>query len=463
MEKQNKDLPHWRQKLYEKGKAAAQRQNWDYAIEIFSQVLWHEPAFYECREALRGAQFKKAGRTRGFFRKLLGQAGNSSRIAKARLFLQSNPLGAIEAAETVLNHEPQNVAAHKLLAEAALEVDLPRTAVLSLEIAMRNSPGDKALALRLGEALVQAGQMKRAETVYTELHQAYPENPEIARVLKDVLARRTLAEGGYEVVPNGSGSYRDLLKDKEETVSLELEQREVKTEEVLDRMIREHEGRLALEPRDLNALRKLGDLYTKKQDFDRALEFYQRIDATENAGDPSLEKIISDLTARKMDREMAELDPDAPDYEERMAGLDSRRRTFILEECKRRAERYPADLQIRFELGQLYFEAEKIQEAIQEFQRAQAHPHRRIASLRYLGECFAKRGMDDLAARSLGNALKEKMISDEERKELLYLMGTVLEKQGQAEAALEQFKQIYATDIGYKDVVAKVDAYYAAS
>jgi hypothetical protein len=37
----------------------------------------------------------------------------------------------------------------------------------------------------------------------------------------------------------------------------------------------------------------------------------------------------------------------------------------------------------------------------------------------------------------------------------------VLEKMGKVEEAIEQFKQIYEIDIGYKDVSAKVDAYYA--
>jgi hypothetical protein len=38
----------------------------------------------------------------------------------------------------------------------------------------------------------------------------------------------------------------------------------------------------------------------------------------------------------------------------------------------------------------------------------------------------------------------------------------VLEKMGKREEAMEQFKVIYESDIGYKDVSAKVDAYYAA-
>ena len=79
----------------------------------------------------------------------------------------------------------------------------------------------------------------------------------------------------------------------------------------------------------------------------------------------------------------------------------------------------------------------------------------------YLAQCFARRGMNDLAARTLQNALKEKLVFDDEKKELAYLLGCVLEKMGKREEAIEQFKQIYEADIGFKDVAAKVDAYYA--
>jgi hypothetical protein len=40
------------------------------------------------------------------------------------------------------------------------------------------------------------------------------------------------------------------------------------------------------------------------------------------------------------------------------------------------------------------------------------------------------------------------------------VLGCVLEKMGKREEAIEQFKIIYEQDIGYKDVAAKVDAYY---
>jgi tetratricopeptide (TPR) repeat protein len=69
--------------------------------------------------------------------------------------------------------------------------------------------------------------------------------------------------------------------------------------------------------------------------------------------------------------------------------------------------------------------------------------------------------MNDSAVRMLQNAIKEKPVFDDEKKELIYQLGCVLDKMGKPEEAIEQFKQIYEVDISFKDVGAKVDAYYA--
>ena len=80
--------------------------------------------------------------------------------------------------------------------------------------------------------------------------------------------------------------------------------------------------------------------------------------------------------------------------------------------------------------------------------------------MNYLAQCYARRGIDDLAATTLQEAIKEKLIFDDEKKELVYNLGTVLEKMGKAEEAIAQFKQIFAVDSEYKDVDAKIEAYY---
>ncbi len=81
--------------------------------------------------------------------------------------------------------------------------------------------------------------------------------------------------------------------------------------------------------------------------------------------------------------------------------------------------------------------------------------------MNYLAQCFAKRKMFDLAAKTLQNAIKEKAVFDDEKKDLIYNLGCVLDSMGKQEEAVEQFKLIYEVDIAYKDVEAKVNAFYA--
>lgn len=461
-EKSLNQIPRGLREQYDKGLRNFQQQNFDYAIAILTQVLVQEPAFYDCRQALRATQFKKAGASSGFFKKVFSGASSTPLVAKGQLALRSNPLEALNIAEQILNNDPNSSAGHKLLADAALAADFPKTAILSLEILVKNSPKDRELNQELAEAYARDGQNSKAESIYADLLRAYPADQKISQALKDLSARSTMTEGGYESVAGGGGSYRDILRNKEQAVALEQENRQVKSEDVADRLIRDYETKLAAEPNNFKLMRSVAELYVQKKDFDRALAYYEKLVSADGGADASLEKTISDLKIKKLDHALSQLDATAPDYNERAAALRAERDNFFLEECKRRAEKYPNDLQIRFELGQLYFKAGKISEAIQELQKAQNNPHRKIQAMSLLGQCFAKRGMNDLAARTLQNALKEKLTFDEEKKDLIYALGSVLEQMGKADEAIEQFKQIYEVDIGYKDVSAKVDAYYAA-
>ena len=460
-EKALNEVPRDLRDLFQKGSVALQRQNYDYAIAIFSQVLQTEPAFFDCRQALRVAQFKKSGGSTSFFKKVFSGASSSPQMAKAQMTLRKNPLEAMQIAEQILTGDPNNSGAHKILAEAALAAGLPRTACLSYEILLKNSPRDYDLSMEYGKALAAAGQTSKAESLYTDLQRAYPNKNEVTIALKDLSARHSMTQGGYETLADGTGSYRDILRNKDEAVALEQEKREVKTDDVADRLIRENEARLLREPKNLKILRSLSELYAQKKGFDRALDYCQKIKASEGGNDPSLDRLISDITLKKLDHAQSQIDPNAPDHAEHHARLQAERQAYQVAECQTRAERYPTDLQIRFELGILHFQAGKISEAIQEFQKAQANPQRRVQCMGYLGQCFARRGMNDLAARTLQNAIKEKVGFDDEKKELIYALGSVLEKMGKAEEAIDQFKVIYETDIGYKDVAAKVDDYYS--
>jgi tetratricopeptide (TPR) repeat protein len=459
-EKSLNDVPRDVRAMFTKGHDALSRDNFDYAIDLFCQVLTREPGLVECRRALRAAQQHKSGGG-GFFKKAWSNASSSPQLAKAQFALRHNPAEALAFAEQVLNHDPTNSLAHRIVVSAAAALDLPQTAVLSLEILHQHSPKDKKLAIEFANALAAAGEVRRAEKVLTDLARSAPGDLELAQALKDLSAKRTLGEGGYQKIAAGEGSYRDILRDEKQATALEQEARVQKTEDVAERLIQEYETRLQTEPGNLKLVRSLAELYTQKKQFERALRLYDRVKASEMGNDPSLDRAIALTVVRRFDHEIEQLDAGAADYAERLARLQADKLAFQLDECQKRAEKFPTDLTIRFELGELYFRAGKIGEAIRELQKAQDNPHKRVAAMNLLAQCFARRKMFDLAAETLQNAIKEKPGFDEEKKELLYHLGCVLENMGKKEEAIEQFKLIYKSDIGYKDVAARVDAFYA--
>lgn len=460
-EKSINEIPKPMREFFEKGNAALQRKNFDYAITLFNQVLQNEPAWYDCRVALRATQREKLGSGKSFFKRVLGTASTSPLVAKAQIALRNNPVEAIHIAEQVLNSDPNNLSAHKILADGALEADFPLTAVMSLQIAFQQSPKDMDIAMKLGELLTQTGQSARAVSIFTELQRANPRDIEISQALKNFSARRTMDEGGYDKLADGTGSYRDILKDEKEAISLEQENRQVKTGDVADKLIAEYEARIEQEPDNLKLYRSIAEMYSERKDYDRALEYYRQVAEKEGGTDPSLEQAIMEITIKRFDQALDQLDPSAPDYTEKEEQIRGECTSYRLTTAKQLAEKYPTDLAIRFELGKLFFESGKLTEAIQEFQKAQKNPHHRIAAMSLLGQCFARRSMNDMAARTFQNAIKEKVVADAEKIELIYLLGCVLEKLGKTEEAMENFKQIYEEDISYKDVAAKVDAYYS--
>lgn len=448
--------------MYQKGNDALSRDNFDYAVDLFMQVLEKEPSFFEGRKALRTAQTKKSAGSSGFFKKAWSNASSSPLIAQGQIALRRNPTEALHIGEKILNSDPNSSPGHRLIADAAIVMDMPRTAVMSLEVLFKNSPKDKATAIQYAKMLAEIGEARRAETTLMGLANANPSDAELNQALKDLSARTTMSEGGYDALADGKGSYRDILKDEKEAVSLEQANRAQKTEDQAQNLINEYEVRLKTEPNNLKLLRNIAELYTQKKHFDLALQYYEKIKATDvGASDSSVDAAITTVITRRFDHQIEQLDATAPEYTDRVAQINAEKQAYRIAACQKRVEKFPTDLAIRYEMGVLYFEAGKINEAIQEFQKSKTNPNKKLASMNYLAQCFARRKMFDLAAKTFQEAIKEKLIFDEEKKDLVYNLGTVLEAMEKKEEAIEQFKLIYEVDIGYKDVSVKIDKYYS--
>jgi tetratricopeptide (TPR) repeat protein len=329
-------------------------------------------------------------------------------------------------------------------------------------VLFKNNPKDKNVTIQYANVLAEIGQAELAERILMESSRLNSNDPDLHQALKDLSARKTLHEGGYDAAATGKASYRDMLRNEQEAKSLEQANRVQKTEDQAQNLIDEYTVRLKSEPNNVRLLRNIAELYTQKKKFDLALQYYEKITSTDaGANDASVASAIAQTKAKQFDYQVEQLDATAPDYTERVAQINADKQAYRIAECQKRVDRNPTDLAIRYEMGVLYFHAGKVTEAMGEFQKAKNNPNKKVASMNYLAQCFAKKKMYPLAVTQFQEAIKDKQIFDEEKKDLVYNLGIVFEAMEKKKESIEQFEQIYAIDIGYKDVAAKVDKYYS--
>jgi tetratricopeptide (TPR) repeat protein len=265
-------------------------------------------------------------------------------------------------------------------------------------------------------------------------------------------------------------SYRDLIKDKEAAAALEQQSRMAQTGESLEQQIEETYTRHQAEPQSVDLARRLGVLYEQKQDTENAIAWFQYAAGLTNNADASLTRKVSDLQRTKADAEIAAHEnflaahgPEAPEYaahSEALAQAKKERADLSIDEARKRSDRNPTDLQLRFELGERLFEAGLPREALPELQRARQNPNARLKSMNLLGRCYRELGMLDLAAKQLEEAAKEITTMDPMKKEIVYNLGLVYEQMGEVGKSIGAMKQIYEADYGYRDVAARVESSY---
>jgi tetratricopeptide (TPR) repeat protein len=315
----------------------------------------------------------------------------------------------------------------------------------------------------------QSGQPRdpsRAVEIYNRILAIAPNHLAALKGSKDASAALSVQQGGWEE----AGSYRDLIKNKEEAVSLEQQSRVVKSDEMIDRQIAELSAAVQVEPGSIDKSRRVAELFEQKGEIDNALEWYRYVLGLTAGTDPSIARKISDLQLRRINEAYKARediltaspdDPEASRYREEMQELAKQRADFILGEARERVERNPTDLLAHFDLAVALMEAGQHQDAIGHLQRARSNPSVRLKAMSKLGQCYVSRNMNDLAAKTFADAISELVAMDAVKKDLLYNLGTVYGTMGEKEKELDCFKQIYEVDYGYRDVAQKVESSYS--
>jgi len=446
---------------FQKAVDAMNKRNIDYAIMLFKGIVQNEPGFIEAREKLRSVEKTKTAKL-GFLGKMKANMKAGSLTTKGKMKLSKDPKDAMKKAEEALSYNLSSQGALMLLAQCGEALETPFIAVEAMEIAAEYHPKDENVLDKLADAYEFAKMGTKALATRQKIAALDPNNMAKQSAVRAAAALATMEEGHWE---DNDADYRSKLKNKDEAVQMEQEDRIVRGLDDVKLVIDDLESAIAKGDDSHENHRKLADMYQRAGEHDKALEHYQKVVEKMGTMDPYIDASIEKSELAKLDAAIeewkvyGESNPDkAADAEQNIAQMEQQKLDYSKERASERVKLYPNDTELRYLLGVVCWQRGEVDEAIQAFQVGQRNPSKRLSALVYLGRCFYEKQQYDIAIEQFSTALEGMLAMNKEKMEALYYLGIAYEAIGNNDEAKNCYKQIYKSDISYRDVESRMQS-----
>jgi len=455
-------------KLYDKAKSAVERRNYDYAIELFQQLLTLDPNNVESREILRATELRRI-QEQGGSAAMAYLKGMGSLIGMIVNKLSKNWEKVMVNAEKFLVNDPNNMTALNMLGDAAAHAEYFDTAVCVFENIAKNKVGHVPTLFKLADLHRVMQDYKKAQSYYDVILKHRPHDKDASRWSKQLAAQVTMDAGGW----NKANDFHDIIKDKDAASKMEQRQHIARSEDEIEKALALAEEQIAEKPDDMKLYIEKGDLLRRLHRYPEAVAVFQSILARDKAhftamarlGDTMIEQLNNKIVAA---RKKLQANPqDAAAKEEVKQATIAKIRKAV-EEYIKRVKMHPTDLELKYQLGYWLFTGGKSKEAASEFQQSLRDPKRRSKAQQYLGLCFMKMGRLNLAIEQLEKALASYPLMNDEAKEVAYYLGDAYskiakntsnadEKKESMKKSEATFKKVFEVDINYKDVSERME------
>ncbi|WP_193211677.1 tetratricopeptide repeat protein [Luteolibacter marinus] len=447
--------------LWLKALSAVQTNNHGYAVKLIQSVLKDAPTFLEGRQVLRKCEIIVTGGPKKKATIFGMKAGGGLGLMKVASQVKKDPASALPMIEDELEKDPFNPEANDLLFDAFVAMGLPDSAAFALETIRKGHPEEAKFLHKLAEYYQAQEDPAKAADVYRDIIKHHPADSVAIKGEKDCTARASMKKGGW----SEQAEMKSLLRNQGEAAELDAQSKSGLTRDQLedrrDRLIAKYNE----DANQLGVVKDLAAIFEQLEDWGNAHTFYGWGFTLSN-GDVALQTKAS-LMKEKADEEAhkelearAAANPDDPEVQAMLAERKAARIAEAVEEAKRRVDVNPTDPVSRYELGQALFNAGDFSGAIPHLQQAKRNPHIQSKVLLLLGRTFKAKGMLDMAAKQLADALADLMTMDATKKEILYEKGLIHADMDDPSGALDAFKQIYEVDYGYRDVAERVESSY---
>lgn len=427
-----------------KADAAAAKRRYDVAIEIYLQALEIDPDNRAARKGVRLAALKK--HEHSYPSKMSIKLSTSG----ARLgMMQPNPDRKLSACEAYLKVDPKNVDVAHTLGETAEKAGYHDAAIGCYEAMITYAPKEEKAYVALGR-LLSTREPEQAIEYLEKALALNPRNQEAIKLRKDTAAELSIKRTGFETAK----TTHDMLRNKDATYGRLNADRMQRTEDQNLDYIGRMEQQVQNDPDNRELRNKLARAYASANRFNDAAKTYKEM-IQRNPGDYDAKVQLGDLRINQVKRRLAAAKQSGD--QAKVQELDTQLKKVQVQEFRVRVAEHPTDLTLRYSLGQCLLATGDVDSAIGEFQKSIADPRKRFDSLRLLGDCFLQKGLYDLAAMQLEQALSESPgLNSESGKAVVYSLGLLRERQGNLAAARDQFTKIYMVDISFQDVATKV-------
>lgn len=437
-----------------RAKQALERRNYDLAIEQCEQCVDIAPDELDFHQIHLDAARRKAKET----------GGNRWGLGGMSLGLTKDPHKQLMAAFKKVAHAPENKAIAEA-GDAALKLSqtvksmAPVAIFYYEEIRKSGLFNDKVLwnlahvyferfqEVSKKDAQAAKQWLEKAINTMAELEKAMPQHVEAPKVVKNWEAQRSILRRNES---GSAGEYRSQLNSDDKSRRAETMSRMIRTEEDAKQVLAYVEEDLVATPTDKALWVKKGDIHYRMSQFAEAKAAFTKAQELD-AHDFTVTMKLGDLRLKEMEQAILAA---------RTAGKDAGTLTAMqkewmqakVEEFKARVTRQPTDLNHRYQLGFTYYQLQQTDLAAAEFQRTVNDPKYRRASHKYLGYCFARKNLLDLASGQYAAYLS--LIEDEladESKEVRYQLALTQEKLGKTADAIATYEKLVALDLSYKD------------
>jgi len=338
-------------------------------------------------------------------------------------------------------------------------------------LALRDKKIRKDLLLRCSECFAKANVFEKALIAAEQALKADPTDGELAAKIRSLAAQATMTKGGYERTGQ-EGGFRANIRDADKQRQLEEEERIVKTDETVDRLILHAAEEVAKRPGDLPTIERYGKLLMERarpSDEERAYQLYMQ--TYTDTRQFRFRELAGEIRIRQSRRKVSELrimlekSPDGEMIQRMFSQAEQEHNRLELGEYKLRVDNYPSDLARRFELGKRYFAVGQYHEAIEQFQESQQEPRNRAASMMMLGQSFQKIAWNEEAIDTFRHAADLKDLLPDTYMEIRYFLMTALQAKADTERDIPSAEEadrlassIARQQMSYKDIRVRREA-----